>query len=218
MSREDSQRLRVAVTGGTSGLGLALVRELSRRGARVALIARHRDAVERVAREQPGATGIVGDVSRKEDVHPIAIQVLGALGGLDALVNNASSLGPVPLVPLADPTARPWSSRSRPTSSDPSPDQGVLARLPRRRGLDAARWWSTCRATPPSPRTPRGALCAARRRFIISAGLERELAPKGSASVDRSGDRIRRCTRWAVPGADRSTLKSPHAQRWRLPI
>ena len=46
--------------------------------------------------------GIVGDVSRKEDIHPIAIQVLGALGGLDVLVNNASSLGPVPLVPLGD--------------------------------------------------------------------------------------------------------------------
>src|SRR4030095_8138159 len=39
---------------------------------------------------------------RKEDIHPIAIQVLGALGGLDVLVNNASSLGPVPLAPLAD--------------------------------------------------------------------------------------------------------------------
>ena len=29
-------------------------------------------------------------------------QALGALGGLDVLVNNASSLGPVPLAPLAD--------------------------------------------------------------------------------------------------------------------
>src|SRR5512132_1471050 len=102
MSGEHQQRLRVAITGGTSGLGLALVRELTERGAVVAFIARHRDAVERVGREQPGAVGIVGDVSRKEDIHPIAIQVLGALGGLDVLVNNASSLGPVPLVPLAD--------------------------------------------------------------------------------------------------------------------
>ena len=36
------------------------------------------------------------------DTHAIAIQALGVLGGLDVLVNNASSLGPVPLVPLAD--------------------------------------------------------------------------------------------------------------------
>ena len=102
MSGSHQQGLRVAITGGTSGLGRALVRELSARGARVAFIARHREAVERISREQPSATGIVGDVSRKEDIHPIAIQVLGALSGLDVLVNNASSLGPVPLVPLAD--------------------------------------------------------------------------------------------------------------------
>src|SRR6185503_12603540 len=94
--------LRVAITGGTSGLGLALVRELLDRGARVAFVARSKDGVERVARERSDAHGIVGDVSQKEDIYPIAIQVLGALGGVDVLVNNASSLGPVPLVPLAD--------------------------------------------------------------------------------------------------------------------
>src|SRR5437762_916592 len=93
---------RIAITGGTSGLGLALVRELTRRGARVAFVARHRDVVERIARESTGAVGIVGDVSRKEDIHPIATQILGNLGGLDVLVNNASSLGPAPLQLLAD--------------------------------------------------------------------------------------------------------------------
>src|SRR4029450_7469307 len=35
-------------------------------------------------------------------IHPIAIQIAGALGGLDVLVNNASDLGPVPLAMLAD--------------------------------------------------------------------------------------------------------------------
>jgi len=50
----------------------------------------------------PAAFGIVGDVSKKEDLYPIALQILGRLGGLDVLVNSASSLGPVPLRPLAD--------------------------------------------------------------------------------------------------------------------
>jgi NAD(P)-dependent dehydrogenase (short-subunit alcohol dehydrogenase family) len=94
--------LRVAVTGATSGLGLALVRELLRRGAHVAFVARTRDRVERVAAELAGAYGIVGDVSKKEDIYPIAVQILGRLGGLDVLVNNASDLGPVPLALLAD--------------------------------------------------------------------------------------------------------------------
>src|SRR5437667_8673387 len=93
---------RVAVTGGTSGLGLALVRELARRGARVAFVARHADAVARVARELPRTHGIAGDVSRKDDIYPIALEIVGELGGLDVLVNNASSLGPAPLRLLAD--------------------------------------------------------------------------------------------------------------------
>ena len=64
----EQQRLRIAITGGTSGLGLALVRELSSRGALVAFVARHREGVERVVRERPEASGIVGDVSRPEVV------------------------------------------------------------------------------------------------------------------------------------------------------
>src|SRR5450755_2759603 len=77
--------LRVAVTGGTYGLGLALVEAFAARAAAVA-----------------GSHGIIGDVARKDDAHAIALQVGGALGGLDVLVHNASSLGPVPLALLAD--------------------------------------------------------------------------------------------------------------------
>jgi NAD(P)-dependent dehydrogenase (short-subunit alcohol dehydrogenase family) len=93
---------RIAITGGTSGLGLALVRELRQRGAAVAFVARTKDRVLAVAATHPGTAGIVGDVARKDDIHPIALQVTAALGGLDVLINNASTLGPVPLAPLAD--------------------------------------------------------------------------------------------------------------------
>ena len=94
--------LRVLVTGGTSGLGLALVRELAASGARVAFVARGRERVERVAREHVGTHGIVADVSSKTDIHPIALQAVGELGGLDLLINNASDLGPTPLALLGD--------------------------------------------------------------------------------------------------------------------
>ncbi len=93
--------IRVAVTGGTSGLGVALVRLLAAKQARTAFVARTAASVERVAHET-GAHGVVGDVGRKEDIYPIALQIAGNLGGLDVLINNASSLGPVPLVLLAD--------------------------------------------------------------------------------------------------------------------
>src|SRR6201990_732300 len=98
----DFDGLRVAVTGGTSGLGLALVREFLKRGARVAFVARTPERVRAVARDNAGAHGIVADVSSKEEIYPIALQVVGELGGLDVLVNNASDLGPVPLAMLSD--------------------------------------------------------------------------------------------------------------------
>jgi len=94
--------LRVAVTGGTSGLGLALVEALRDRGAEVAFVARTADRVDEVTRLIPGTRGITADVSRKDETYPLALRITAALGGLDVLVNNASSLGPVPLALLAD--------------------------------------------------------------------------------------------------------------------
>ena len=102
MTHHHRSPLRVAVTGGTSGLGRALVAEWLRRGARIAFVARHADEVRRTTYELPGSHGIVGDVSLKDDIYPLALQITGTLGGLDVLVNNASSLGPVPLALLAD--------------------------------------------------------------------------------------------------------------------
>lgn len=101
--RDDDPRApRVLITGGTSGLGLALVHAWHARGAQVAFVARDRRRVEALEAALPGTHGIVGDVARKEDIHRIALQVLGRLGGVDVLINNASSLGPVPLALLAD--------------------------------------------------------------------------------------------------------------------
>ena len=95
-------QLRIAITGGTSGLGLALVREFSARGARVAFLARHAEPVAKVERETKNTHGIVADVSDKDAIYPAALQIVGELGGLEVLINNASDLGPVPLALLAD--------------------------------------------------------------------------------------------------------------------
>lgn len=94
--------LRVALTGGTSGLGLALLAALRERGAQVAFVARQAARVAAVAARHPGSRGIAGDISDKQQTHALALQLAGALGGIDVLIHNASSLGPVPLKPLAD--------------------------------------------------------------------------------------------------------------------
>ena len=95
-------QLRIAITGGTSGLGLALVREFSARGARVAFLARHAEPVAQVERENKNTHGIVADVSDKDAIYRAALQIVGELGGLEILINNASDLGAVPLALLAD--------------------------------------------------------------------------------------------------------------------
>jgi NAD(P)-dependent dehydrogenase (short-subunit alcohol dehydrogenase family)/catechol 2,3-dioxygenase-like lactoylglutathione lyase family enzyme len=93
--------LRVALTGGTSGLGLALLRALRERGAHVAFVARDAERVARVAATHPGSRGIAGDVSDKQQTHGLALQLASAFGGIDLLIHNAAALGPVN-TPLAD--------------------------------------------------------------------------------------------------------------------
>ena len=96
----------VLITGGSRGLGRALGEALARAGARVALVARHADelaAVVAAIRAAGGAAhAVVADVADRDATHAIAGQAAAAVGSIDVLVNNASTLGPVPLRLLLD--------------------------------------------------------------------------------------------------------------------
>lgn len=96
---------RAVITGGTSGLGAALARELAGRGARIAIVARNRSPIDRLVAELPNVTGIRADVSNEGDTRRIVAEALTALGGIDVLVNNASYLGETPLRLLVDTTS-----------------------------------------------------------------------------------------------------------------
>jgi NAD(P)-dependent dehydrogenase (short-subunit alcohol dehydrogenase family) len=215
MSIPSVERLRVAITGGTSGLGLALVRRLLDGGAHVAFVARRRDGVDRVRRAHPEAHGIVGDVSRKEDIHPIAIQVLGALGGLDVLVNNASSLGPVPLLPLADTECEELEAALATNLLGPfrltKALLGPLAAAARDGGAPLVMNISSDAAVTPYPGW--GAYGASKAALHhLSRIWNDELAGEGIrvVSVD-PGDMDTPLHAAAVPDAERSRLKSPDA-------
>jgi NAD(P)-dependent dehydrogenase (short-subunit alcohol dehydrogenase family) len=94
------------ITGASRGLGRALALELADAGARIALIARHRKDLEEAQNEIRARGGeayaLVGDVGQKEDVYPLVGQAAQLLGPIDVLVNNASTLGALPLRPLVD--------------------------------------------------------------------------------------------------------------------
>jgi NAD(P)-dependent dehydrogenase (short-subunit alcohol dehydrogenase family) len=90
----DSLNEKVAiVTGGGSGIGEALCRELARRGARVVVADINSGEAERVATAITGlgrqATASTVDVSRPEQVTGLAEETAAACGRLDYMFNNA---------------------------------------------------------------------------------------------------------------------------------
>jgi len=76
------------VTGGGRGIGENIARELASAGMRVAVSARTRDQVERVAEELSGLA-VVADVSKPADVERMTGEVEQELGPIDLLVANA---------------------------------------------------------------------------------------------------------------------------------
>jgi uncharacterized oxidoreductase len=84
---------RVLVTGGSSGIGLALSEAFLARGARVVICGRRKAALEDAAAQLGAAGGDVhqvdGDVAVDADRDRVLAFALATLGGLDVLVNNA---------------------------------------------------------------------------------------------------------------------------------
>jgi short-subunit dehydrogenase len=84
---------RVIVTGASSGIGRAIALEFGRRGARVALASRNRQALEEVAAlikaESGSAVVIQTDATAEGAVKQMADEAIRQLGGIDILVNNA---------------------------------------------------------------------------------------------------------------------------------
>ncbi len=92
------------ITGASRGLGLALARALAEQGWNLVIDARGAEALEaaRLAlANQTRVIAIPGDVTNARHRNALA-EAARELGGLDALVNNASFLGPSPQPALLD--------------------------------------------------------------------------------------------------------------------
>ena len=89
---------RVLVTGAARGIGAALARRLTRRGARVALLGLEPEELAKVAAECGNAPWAECDVSHREQVDESVASVVRELGGLDVVVANAGVAAQLPLI------------------------------------------------------------------------------------------------------------------------
>ena len=88
------------LTGGTAGLGLALMRALAAGGWQVVTDGRNEERIAR-AGFAPEVTPIAGDIT-DADHRADLVAAVASRGRLDLLVHNASTLGPLPMRPLAE--------------------------------------------------------------------------------------------------------------------
>lgn len=77
------------VTGASGGIGLATARLFSERGAKVVLVARSAEKIERLAREMPGSIAVPTDMRDLDAVRELIAQAYAHYGRVDILVNNA---------------------------------------------------------------------------------------------------------------------------------
>jgi NAD(P)-dependent dehydrogenase (short-subunit alcohol dehydrogenase family) len=90
---------QVLMTGATGGIGLAAAKELARRGAKLAIVARSQERAKEAVGQIAAAAGgeaqvevLSADLSLQSSVRELADQALARLPRIDVLVNNAGAM------------------------------------------------------------------------------------------------------------------------------
>jgi NAD(P)-dependent dehydrogenase (short-subunit alcohol dehydrogenase family) len=100
---------RVLITGGSKGIGLACARGFAEEGARVAIVSRSRENLDKglaqLRRDGFGAIAIAADLREASAAKDMAREAEARLGGIDVLVNSA---GAALRTPPAELTAAAW--------------------------------------------------------------------------------------------------------------
>jgi 3-oxoacyl-[acyl-carrier protein] reductase len=79
---------RFLITGGSQGIGAALVAHARQQGHQVVFTGRNEAQIDTVARET-GAVGVIADVSNDPDNDRVVNHCVTQMGGIDVLINNA---------------------------------------------------------------------------------------------------------------------------------
>ena len=76
------------ITGGSQGIGAAIVSRARKAGHEVVFTGRKPEAIEQVARKE-GADGIIADITNDADNARVFELCMSKMGGVDVLINNA---------------------------------------------------------------------------------------------------------------------------------
>ncbi|MES2378743.1 MAG: SDR family NAD(P)-dependent oxidoreductase [Bacteroidota bacterium] len=79
----------VLITGGGSGIGLEIAKQLSSKNNNVIITGRNADKLEKAAAGLTNVTTIAADVTKADDVKRLVAIINTDFGGLDILINNA---------------------------------------------------------------------------------------------------------------------------------
>src|SRR5712675_1277037 len=79
------------ITGGSSGIGLAIAAKLAAEGCKVAIVGRQRAKLDSAMATIPGARGFAADISDPAQVARMVDEVIMAFGQIDIVVSNAGT-------------------------------------------------------------------------------------------------------------------------------
>jgi short-subunit dehydrogenase len=79
----------VIVTGASSGIGLATAKLLTENGAKVALVARSKNRLDRISSTLPRSLAVKADMTRPDEIARMIQTVKNHFGRIDVLINNA---------------------------------------------------------------------------------------------------------------------------------
>ncbi|MBF9141117.1 SDR family oxidoreductase [Hymenobacter properus] len=96
----------VLITGGGSGIGLAIAKTLTEKGNRVVIVGRNEAKLQAAATQLPGVTTIATDITNETDVTRLVQRVHAEFSDLSVLINNAGQASAYQLTAGSDAFAK----------------------------------------------------------------------------------------------------------------
>lgn len=82
----------ILITGGTSGIGLEMVKQLIDEGAKLIITGRNLEALGKVKKQHPGVHAFQSDVSKPDEITRLYEAVVERFPSLNIIINNAGAM------------------------------------------------------------------------------------------------------------------------------